>query len=247
MASSAVSFLKPMDVFADIGAKLSTVPGTHTLTILHTVSTKGQSPGFSTGDKTHISGLQNIVKKIEDIKKENPISLIIDPGNSPSEFSADTAALPYSVVKKGKTKIGVINAGTSGSKDKPNTITESVATAISQTAELLRSSKNCSFIICIVQAFDANCLKLASLSSGVDMMFSCTDKPSLHNIRVVRNKCNHEVIISYVSTQDAMINHIDLTFNDKREKINVTSKAIFSGAEDESYAAILKRYALYNA
>ncbi len=178
-----------------------------------------------------------------ELVKESGLNIVSDD----KQFAIDAAELPYSIIKKGKTQIGVINAGITALKSTHNTPILSAAVALSQTAHLLRTSKNCTLIICIVQYSEKKCLKLAGLSSGVDVMISAAEKTSIHNTEIVRNKLNYEVIVSYAGAKGTMMSRIDLTFNDKGEKINVASKAIFAGAEDESYAGILKRCAVYNA
>jgi 2',3'-cyclic-nucleotide 2'-phosphodiesterase (5'-nucleotidase family) len=301
MAASAVSFLQPLNVFAGNGAELPMPAGSNMLTILHTANIKGQWSAIGQNEKlAGLGGLQNITKKIGDIKKETHSVVVIDAGNLLSEQrqtkeerlhfyqkvtnagydvaipgSADLAfgakcfkelaiesvlnivgddntiiidaALPYSIVKKSNTRIGIINAGATTLKTSGNTTTYNAAGALNQTAHLLRTSKNCTFIICIVQSSDRKCLKIAGLSSGVDVLVSTVEKDSIHNTQIVRNKSNHEVILSYAGAKGAMMSRIDLTFNDKGEKINVASKAIFAGAADESYASILKKCAAYNA
>jgi len=163
------------------------------------------------------------------------------------QLGINASLLPYSILKKGKACIGIINAGIPALKDAQNTSTLPLAMVINQTAQLLRSSKNCTLIICVVQSSDKKCLKLAGLSAGIDVMICAVDKTSLHNTQIIRNKSNHEVIISYAGAKGATISRIDFTFNECGEKINMASKAIFTGAENESYAGILKRYAAYSA
>ena len=78
-------------------------------------------------------------------------------------------------------------------------------------------------------------------------MISTAEVTSIHNTEIVRNKSEHEVILSYTGARGAMMSRIDLTFNEKGERINMASRAIFAGAEDESYISILQRHAGYNA
>jgi hypothetical protein len=79
------------------------------------------------------------------------------------------------------------------------------------------------------------------------VMISAAEKTSLHNTQIIRNEFNNEVIVSYAGSKGSMMSRIDLTFNDKGEKINVASKAIFAGAEVEAYAGLVKKCAIYNA
>jgi 2',3'-cyclic-nucleotide 2'-phosphodiesterase (5'-nucleotidase family) len=155
--------------------------------------------------------------------------------------------LPYSIFNKGKTRVGVINAGTAALNDDHHASASQAAIAINQTAHVLRSSKNCTLIICVVQFSVIKCSKLTGLSNGIDVMVSSAEKTSLHNTQIIRNKSNHEVIVSYAGAKGGMMSRIDLTFNDKGEKIYMASKAIIAGAEDQSYAGIVKKCAMYNA
>lgn len=158
-----------------------------------------------------------------------------------------SVVLPYSVIKKGKTKIGIINAGLHALKSIQKTSTSAATVAINQTAHLLRSSMSCKLIICVVQSSSRKCEKLASLSTGIDVMISAADKTSLHNTHIVRNQSNHEVMISYAGAKGAMMSRMDFTFNEKGEKIHVASRAVFTSAKEESYTSILKRYTMYTA
>ena len=298
MAASAASFLKPLDVFAGVGAKVPTQSGKNVLTILHTANIKGQWSSLGMAEKPGgLGGLQNIANKITGIRNESPSVVVIDAGNMSghrqtreerlnfykkvsnagydvvipgrtdlkcgttclTELIKETnlnaifptgqltldGVLPYSLFKKGNTRVGVINAGTEALKN-THTSASQANVAINQTAHLLRSSKHCTIIICVVQTSGIKCSKLAGLSNGIDVMISAAEKTSLHNTQIVRNKVDHEVIVSYAGSKGSMMSRIDFTFNDKGEKTNVASKAIFAGAEDEAYAGIVKKFAMYN-
>ena len=300
MAAGAVTFLQPLNVFANVGTILPT-NSTTKLTILHTANIKGQWSALGVNESmAGLGGLQNIGKKIAEIKKEETSVVVIDAGNllgyplqtkedrllfykkvssagydalvpgvfelalgknnyqdllKESNLNLDSdnnalaldAALPYSIIKKGKNRIGIIDGGIVALKSSHNTATLHAAAAVSQTAHLLRTSKNCTLIICIVQSPGKKCLKIAGLSSGVDVMISTVENSLVYNTQIVRNKMDHEVILSYAGTKGAMMSRIDLTLNEKGEKINVATKAILTGAENETYAGILKRCTVYNA
>lgn len=299
MAASASSFLKPLHVFAGVGANMPNQTGNTVLTILHTANLKGQWSSLGMDEKLGgLGGLKNITKKIDDIRNQNHEVLVIDAGNMSghhqtkeerlhffdklskagydavipgrtdltygktcfTELIKETnlntvsstgqlttgSVLPYSLFKKGKTRIGIINAGTAALKNAhisglhPEVV-------MNQTAHLLRSSKNCTIIICVVQSTAGKCSKLAGLSDGIDVMVSAAENNSIHNTQIVRNRSDHEIIVSYAGPKGSMMSRIDFTFNDKREKINVASKAIFAGAESETYAVIVKKCAMYNS
>lgn len=298
MAAGAVSFLKPLNVFAGIGDSFPVPLNSNVLTILHTANIKGQWHALGINEKmAGLGGLQNIAKKIADIRNENPTVVAIDAGNitrhrqtreerlnfykkvshagydaivpggkdlalGPTYFtemanereinvvssdkSSNGTLLPYSVLKKGKIRIGIINAGTAALKNTHHTSILQASATMNQTAHLLRSSKNCTIIISVVQSSIAKCSKLASLSNGIDVMISSADKTSLHNTQIVKNKSDHEVIVSYAGSKGVMMSRIDITFNKEGEKINMASKAVFAGADDESHAGIVKKCAMHN-
>ena len=294
MAAGAATFLRPLNVFADLGVQPQV--STNSLTILHTANLNGRWLAMGQNEKMFgLGGLNNISKKIREIKKEAPSVLLLHSGNVINTHSLPkkdrllfckavtdagydsvmpgesdlaigknsfnqlanesglpiiptktnslftSATLPYHLIKKGNLNIGIINAG-SGVHNP-----SAFATVLNQTAELLRSSKKCDLVICLVQATKRSCVSLAELSCGIDVIAAPAEKASIHNTQIVRNKSNHEVILSDAWAKGAMMSRIDLTFNKKGEKINVASKAIFVGAEDESYAGILKRCAELSA
>jgi 2',3'-cyclic-nucleotide 2'-phosphodiesterase (5'-nucleotidase family) len=178
----------------------------------------------------------------EELIKEGNLNAV-----SSSGHLAFDGLLPYSVFNKGNMRVGVINAGAAALKDFHYASASQAAVAINQTAHVLRSSKICTLIICVVQFSVIKCSILAGFSNGIDVMISSAETTSLHNTQIIRNKSNHEVIVSYAGTKGGMMSRIDLTFNDKGEKINVASKAVIAGAEAESYAGIAKKCAMNNA
>ncbi|WP_162944612.1 metallophosphoesterase family protein [Flavisolibacter nicotianae] len=187
--------------------------------------------------------LVNGAGSLAELVKENNLHVIL--ADYPS--TTEGALLPYSVVRKGKTRIGIINAGQTALKGVQSTSILQASGVLNQTARRLRSAKKCTLVICVVQSSSQKCLELACLSDGIDVVVSAADKTSLHNTQIVRNKSNHEVIISYAGAKGAMMSRMDLTFNENGEKIKVASTAIFAGAGNETYASILKRHAVYNA
>ena len=299
MAASAASFLKPLDVFAGVGANSPVQSAKNVLTILHTANIEGQWLSLGPNEKlAGLGGLQHIANEIAGIRNNHPSVLVIDAGNITghrqtraerlefykkvssagydvvipgptdllhgttcfTELIKDTnlnavcsgghltpdGVLPYSMLKKGKSKIGIINAGTAALKD-AHVSAAQAHLAISRTARLLRSSKHCTIILCVVQSSGMECSRLAGVCNGIDVMISASEKTSLYNTQIVRDKINHEVIISYAGSKGSMMSRIDLMFNEKGEKTNVASKAIFTGAADEAYAGIVKKCAMYTA
>lgn len=82
MAAGAVSFLRPFHLFAGIDTHQTASSQTNRLIILHTSNLNGQWPALGVNEKlAGLGGLQNIAKKINEIKAESPCVLVIDAGN----------------------------------------------------------------------------------------------------------------------------------------------------------------------
>lgn len=82
MAVGAVSYLRPLTVFAGVATGRPVLPGTRMITILHTANLKGQWSALGIGETmAGFGGLENISQKIATIKNEHASTLVIDAGN----------------------------------------------------------------------------------------------------------------------------------------------------------------------
>jgi len=78
MAAGAVSFLRPLNVFAAIESKVVV----NTLTVLHTSNLKGQWQPIPQNEKLYgLGGLQNLGRKIREIKNKTAAPLLIHAGD----------------------------------------------------------------------------------------------------------------------------------------------------------------------
>lgn len=302
MAACAVSFLQPFNAFAGLGINHTALSTTNRLTILHTSNLYGQWSGLGINEQMcGLGGLQNVYKKIIDIRSEGLPFLIVDTGNMTSDsfqtfedrlhfyktmytigYDAvipgqsdlikgsdnfeqlikesglnvvggeehsfrNKDILPFHIITKGKSRIGIIKAGINSLKTAESSRLNYTAALINKTAVLLKDVHHCTVIVCMLQASRRNSLQLSELSMNIDVMVGSVDNNSIHNTRIIRNKNDEEVILSYAGSKGTMISRIDLTFTDRGEKINTDSKALFIGAKEEGSLAILKNYKLLNA
>lgn len=153
--------------------------------------------------------------------------------------SYGTGLLPHHILKKGHCRIGIINAATA-LHNRPALS----SSAVNHTAILLREAKQCAVVICLVPVTGSRCLQLAEGSSGVDVILTAMEKQSIHNMEIVRNKTGGEVILSYAGSKGTMMSRMDLTFNDRQEKIAFASEPVFIGMAEEAYTGMMKRYHL---
>ena len=189
-----------------------------------------------------IPGPTDLEKGIEHFEKvalESGLPTI--PHNSQS---FNSGVLPYSVLKKGKIRIGIINAGTAILKGLHRTKPNQIADLLNTTAYRLKTDEGCHVVICLVQENEAVCIKLACLTCDIDVVVNSAEKSSVFNTQIIRNAANEEVILSYAGAKGVMLNRIDLTFNDQQEKIFFASRVCLIGAPEEEFTALIKQYKL---
>ena len=121
------------------------------------------------------------------------------------------------------------------------------AESLNDTVSFLRESKRCNLVICMAPCTESNCSKLATLSAGVDVFISSAPNAFLYNTKIVQNKNCEEAIISFAGGKGTMMSQMDITFNSEGNKIAFFSRPIFIGAENESFATIIKRYGPWSA
>lgn len=158
--------------------------------------------------------------------------------------SGQQGLLPYTILNKGNIEVALIDAGGRALKDIKATASNPIA-ALNATACRLKEAGACRLTICILQEDMPNCLRYAALSSGIDVMISSIGKTTIHNTRIVRNREDEEVILSHAGTRGTMLGQIDITFNERFEKVNIRPGAVLVGAKDEDYAQLLRKYRLY--
>jgi len=143
--------------------------------------------------------------------------------------------LPYQIVTKGNVQTAVVQVPFFKN-------TFSSAESLIKTGAFLRETKNCNLIIGIVQNTEQKCVELASLSYGIDVLFSTAENALMHNTKIVHNKNCEEAIVSFAGQKGTMMSRIDLAFDAEGNKIAFASSPIFIGAGKETYSTVLKRY-----
>lgn len=146
------------------------------------------------------------------------------------------ASLHYSIVLKGKIKIGIINAAS-------HTHNSRLVDAINQTAGMLKKSRHCALVVCMAPPRGKPGV-IARLSSDVDLVIAAGKTTSINNTEIVRNSNNEEVIISHAGTQGTMISRIDLTLDCRLQKIAFQSTPIFIGTSSGNYVGLMKQHGL---
>ena len=153
--------------------------------------------------------------------------------------------LPYQILNKGNLQVAVIDAG-SNSLKRLNNPRDGVS-AINKTAALLKEKINCVLTVCLLQEELLKTETYANTSSGVDIFVSTVSCHSIFNTKILRNKNNQEVMISFAGSRGTMMNRIDIEYSNTMDKINVKSKLELIGVNDDQYTASIKKYDLYNA
>lgn len=154
----------------------------------------------------------------------------------PANGSAGNALLPFTVISKGGFQIGLIDATAIGLRT-----ARLEAGIINETAAMLKIRQRCALVGCVVPAALNHEASLASLTRNVDIVFCTKAKTTPYNTDVVCNSEGQEVYLSYAGKQGSIINRLDLTLTNKNQKAGFATTAIFTGASEKDYAAILKK------
>lgn len=148
--------------------------------------------------------------------------------------------LPYRVVTKNAIQVALVYVPVFTN---PSLCAES----LNGTASYLRESKNCHLVICMAPCSESHCVKLATLSAGVDLFISSGPDAFLYNTKIIQNKNCEEALLSMAGGRGTMMSQMDITFNSEGNKIAFFSRPIYIGAENESFANILRRYSPWSA
>ena len=93
MAAGAVTFLRPLNGLAGIGANIPGLNNTNKLTLLHTANLNGQWKSLAANERlVGLGGLENLCKKVQEIRQENTHVLLVDAGNLMARQSTDRHA-----------------------------------------------------------------------------------------------------------------------------------------------------------
>lgn len=302
MAAGAVTFLKPLKGLAGNGAPMAGVFNENKLTLLHTANIRGQWKTLAAHERmVGLGGVENLCKKIREVRQENTQVLLVDTGNLLSRYSTDRqdhlllcrhlaeagydtvvpgetdlthggsyfnelaresnlcgsaapsgrsawmrgSPLPYSLVNKGNPQVALIDCSAQALKALPNySFTRAIAAA-SATAARLKEKAPCIQTLCLIQEDGAKSQAFAEASAHIDIVASSAPGRLLQNVLVIRNKKNEEVLVSFAGEKGTMMSRIDLTFNEKGERVQVDSKAVVVSAKEEPYPTLLKRYYFY--
>lgn len=165
----------------------------------------------------------------------------VENGESSLKELAKQSNLPYQIVHKSNFKIGLIHV----KSHYLNRSSDDFIALLNQTALKLKEVDRCVLVIAMADAGLRKCRQLAVQTVAVDVFTTSEENNTIHNTIIERNKNNNEVILSAAGSKGVMISRIDITINNRNEKMNVSSKAVFSGVGENGYAFFARKYPLY--
>ena len=214
MAATAILVTKPYQTFAGISGNAQNSGNPNRLLFLHT-----DTPGDS-----------RVINHIYSLKNKNTNLLLINSGKSISgqqtniKFDvsrADRNLLPdlsdYRVLYKDNIKIGMINISAGSNEE---------VSRINNVSKWLKKEKNCQLVVCLSQLGYKNPhglddLKLAELSTHLDVIISGNSKNFSANSNIILNRNNEEVIISHSADHLNKMGVFSIGFNSIMQKNNI--------------------------
>lgn len=182
------------------------------------------------------SDLLKGAKHFENMSLQSGLKVVAGQSNFPG------ALFPSQVTKKGNNKVGIVQIPFHLPGSSERFSSSYIAGVMNESALKLKEIGGCNIVICMVQSGKEASINLAELSENIDVILSAVNNHSIHNSMVVRNKINHEIIVSSAGSKGTMMSRLDFTFNNEGEKISTGSKSIFIGAAEDGSLAMLKRY-----
>jgi len=210
MAATALLAAKPFKTFAKISSPVTEGSFNHNgLLLLHgnggSAAVIAQSIQQGRDRHAHVAYLHTGDRLPENIKADAVLQ---------AEDAAFSPANSYSIFYKGDIKVGVLSAGKKN-KNELNVL-----------AGYLKNEKRCDIVVCLSNLgfrnrSGADDISLAQNSSNIDFILgSKKDNSSVHPY-IALNKDQHEVVIAHAANMENALGQIAISFNDKREKINI--------------------------
>ena len=191
-----------------------------------------------------IPGRSDLLKGTDHFNKMMMDSGLIFAGIKQQDAGIYNGRLPFRLLNKANLQVAVIDCGANSMRRLKNS--RNAIGAINRTAGILKQQNSCILTVCILQEEYDRSIKLAQSSSDVDIFLNSYELHSIHSTKIMRNSKGNEVMLSYSGSRGAMINRVDITCNENQEKMNVSSKLVLIGINDDDYIASLKKYRLYN-
>ena len=154
------------------------------------------------------------------------------------------STLPYRLVNKSNHQVAIIDASKETLRRLDKASKKSIIGMINKTSLKLKEQNSCIVTICLLQENNRTTQEMALATSGVDIMLSSEENSSIYNTSIFRNHKDEEVMVSFTGSRGAMINRIDLTFNQANQKHQVSSRAVLIGIEEQQYASTCRRFEL---
>ncbi|MCW3107836.1 MAG: 5-nucleotidase [Segetibacter sp.] len=178
-------------------------------------------PSNNTGGKEQLyqlkqAGCDVLLDKTIDGEKENHEYL-----------SRTSAILPFTILNKGDIKIGVISEGVS---------LKDPVTSINETAAYLKKFHSCNLIVVVHPEQDINAnaankyfdREFVAFTKDVDVIISRNNPVDRLRTYVVRNSERNEVIIINQGKETSITKAIDISFNNKKEKVRMAISPVLS-------------------
>lgn len=149
----------------------------------------------------------------------------------PARLSSNV--LPYRIIDKGNTRIGIISANLENGTSNP------MIHAL-ETSRMLKKEKDCQLVICLSNLGDDRKKRisdhaLASRSTDIDIIIGSGSGLVTRTPFTCFNKEKKEVIINYSGYQGLVLGKIDLLFNENGEKAGVYFRNLVIGARENRW------------
>ena len=220
MATTAMLALKPFNVIANAASPFTGLSMSYDkLVFLHTASLNPNSD-------------RQVIRYIKDIKNSNANAILLKAGqdtgdetgqldydvtiNGDNVFSVMTG--DYKIINKGNIRTGIISAkpGDGDVIQKVNTL-----------SAYLKKEKKCKVVVCLSQLGYKNRntpddITLANKSTHLDIIIGGNTKNFREHPMIALNSNNGEVIIHSASGKPAVFGKIEIDFNEKGQKKNIS-------------------------
>jgi 5'-nucleotidase len=154
--------------------------------------------------------------------------------------------LPYRLVNKANHQVAIIDAGKETLRRLDKTSQKSITGMINKTSLKIKEQNDCIVTICLLQENKKATEEIALNSAGVDIILTSEEVSSIFNTSILRNNQDQEVVVSFTGSRGAMINRIDLTFNEANQKQQVMARAVLIGVDEKQYVATCRRFQMLN-
>lgn len=141
---------------------------------------------------------------------------------------------PHYVVRKGRLKVGIIGIGSNQVNEGNQLSSAQLINCVNRTAASLKEKHKCNLVICLSHLSlrsngkSLDNLRLAEATSGVDMIISENDQQFTYNTHVLKNKAEHDVLVTHAGQKGTMLGRIDITVNQRGEKMALSARQVFT-------------------